>query len=221
MQETWIQSLGWEDPLEKGTATVQELHASILACRIPWTEEPGGLQSMGSQTAGHDWVTITFFSYTFTMKYFYIIYLSYLLLKLSGWIYNLISLLCGSGNSSERWTDALMLLVRVESSWGRFSGQEFHCLPTIRQVAVMFTMYCVCQTREPDGLEFECWYYLSLAVCFQESECSLFKALESFGKQRLCYLLSKVAGTIIKIERESICQAPVTWKLRRWELILL
>ena len=37
-----------------GTATVQELHASILACRIPWTEEPGGLQSMGSQRAGHD-----------------------------------------------------------------------------------------------------------------------------------------------------------------------
>ena len=40
----------WEDPLEKGTAT----HSSILAWRIPWTEEPGGLQSMGSQTVGHD-----------------------------------------------------------------------------------------------------------------------------------------------------------------------
>ena len=46
MQETWIWSLGWEDPLEKGMAT----HSSILAWRIPWTEEPGGLQSMGSQT---------------------------------------------------------------------------------------------------------------------------------------------------------------------------
>ena len=77
------------------------------------------------------------------------------------------------------------------------------------------------QTLGPDGPEFECWYYLSLAVCFQESDCSLFKASESFGKQRLCYLLSKVAGTIIKIERESICQAPVTWKLMKWELILL
>ena len=42
MWETWIQCLGWEDPLEKGTAT----HSSILACRIPWIEEPGGLQSM-------------------------------------------------------------------------------------------------------------------------------------------------------------------------------
>ena len=50
MQETWIQSLGWEDPLRKGTA----IHASILACRIPWTEEPAGLQSMGSQIAGRD-----------------------------------------------------------------------------------------------------------------------------------------------------------------------
>ena len=45
MQETWIQSLGWEDPLEKRMAT----HSSILARRIPWTEEPGKPQSMGSQ----------------------------------------------------------------------------------------------------------------------------------------------------------------------------
>ena len=50
MWETQVQSLGQEDPLEKGTAT----HSSILACRIPWMEEPGGLQSMGSQTVGHD-----------------------------------------------------------------------------------------------------------------------------------------------------------------------
>ena len=45
MRETWVQSLGWEDPLEEGMAT----HSSILAWRIPWTEEPGRLQSMGSQ----------------------------------------------------------------------------------------------------------------------------------------------------------------------------
>ena len=44
MQETWLRSLVWEDPLEKGMAS----HSSILAWRIPWTEEPGGLQSMGS-----------------------------------------------------------------------------------------------------------------------------------------------------------------------------
>ena len=45
VQKTWVQSLSWEDPLEKGMAT----HSSILAWIIPWTEEPGGLQSMGSQ----------------------------------------------------------------------------------------------------------------------------------------------------------------------------
>ena len=50
MQETWVQSLGQEDPLEKEKAT----HSSILAWRIRCTEEPGGLQSMGSQRAGHD-----------------------------------------------------------------------------------------------------------------------------------------------------------------------
>ena len=46
MWETWVQSLGWEDPLEKGLTT----HSSILARRIPWMEELGGLQSMGSQS---------------------------------------------------------------------------------------------------------------------------------------------------------------------------
>ena len=50
MQETQVQSLGREDPLEKEMAT----HSSTLAWRIPWTEEPGGLQSMGLQRVGHD-----------------------------------------------------------------------------------------------------------------------------------------------------------------------
>ena len=53
MWEIWVQSLGWEDPLEEGMAT----HSSILAWRIPWTEKPGGLQSMGSQRVGHNWVS--------------------------------------------------------------------------------------------------------------------------------------------------------------------
>ena len=53
MQETWVQSLGQEDPLEKEIAT----HSSVLAWRIPWTEEPGGLQSTGLQRVGHDWAT--------------------------------------------------------------------------------------------------------------------------------------------------------------------
>ena len=50
MWETWVQSLGWEDPPEEGMAT----HSSILVWRIPWTEEPGVLQSMGLQRVGHD-----------------------------------------------------------------------------------------------------------------------------------------------------------------------
>ena len=50
MQETWVRSLGWEDPLEKEMAT----HSSVLAWKIPWTEKPGGLQSVGSQRVGHN-----------------------------------------------------------------------------------------------------------------------------------------------------------------------
>ena len=53
VQETWVRSLGCDDPLEKEMAT----HSSILAQRVPWTEKPGGLQSMGSQRVGHDRAT--------------------------------------------------------------------------------------------------------------------------------------------------------------------
>ena len=53
MQETWVRSLGQEDPLEKEMAT----HSSILAWEIPWTEDPGRLQSMGSQRVRHDLAT--------------------------------------------------------------------------------------------------------------------------------------------------------------------
>ena len=55
LQETWVQSLGREDSLEKGMAT----HSSIFAWGMSWTEEPGGLQSMGLQRIGHDGVTST------------------------------------------------------------------------------------------------------------------------------------------------------------------
>ena len=51
IQEIQVQSLGWEDPLEKGMTT----HSSILPWKIPWTEEPGELQSMGLQRVGHKW----------------------------------------------------------------------------------------------------------------------------------------------------------------------
>ena len=50
MWETWVRALSWEDPLEKEMA----IHSSTIAWKIPWTEEPGGVQSMGSQIVGHD-----------------------------------------------------------------------------------------------------------------------------------------------------------------------
>ena len=59
MQEMWIPSLGWEDPLEQDMAT----RFSILAREIPWTEGPGGRQSMSLQRAGHDWALHSYFSY--------------------------------------------------------------------------------------------------------------------------------------------------------------
>ena len=56
MWETWVQSLGWKDPLEEGMAE----HSSVLAWRIPWTEEPGRLWSRELQRVGHDGATNTF-----------------------------------------------------------------------------------------------------------------------------------------------------------------
>ena len=62
MQKTQVGLLGQEDPLAQSMAT----HSSILTWRIPWTEDPGGLQSMGPQRVGHDGVTNTFTSSAFT-----------------------------------------------------------------------------------------------------------------------------------------------------------
>ena len=61
MQETWVSSLGQKDPLEKGMST----HSSILAWRIPWTEDPCRLQSVGLQRVGHNWGTNTILSSAF------------------------------------------------------------------------------------------------------------------------------------------------------------
>ena len=61
MRETWVRALGWEDPLEKEMA----IHSSTIAWKIPWTEEPDRLQSMGSQRVGHDWATpLSIYHYT-------------------------------------------------------------------------------------------------------------------------------------------------------------
>ena len=67
MQETWVWSLGREDPLEKEMAT----HSSTLAWKIPWTEEDGGLQCTGSQRVGHDWAT------SLSLSAFFIVQLSH------------------------------------------------------------------------------------------------------------------------------------------------
>ena len=68
MWETQVWSLSWEDPLEKEMAT----HSSILAWRIPWTEEPGRPQSTGSQRVGHDWTTSLHFIYIYICIYTHI-----------------------------------------------------------------------------------------------------------------------------------------------------
>ena len=64
MQETWVPSLGWEDPLEKEMA----IYSSTIAWKIPWAEEPGRLQSMGSQRVGHDLATSLLHYKTFRKK---------------------------------------------------------------------------------------------------------------------------------------------------------
>ena len=69
MQETQVQSLGWEDLLEKEMAP----HSSILAWKIPWLEEPGRLQSMGSQRVGHNWAT----SFTHSLTHSFTVQLSH------------------------------------------------------------------------------------------------------------------------------------------------
>ena len=67
MRDTWVQSLGQEDLLEKEMVT----HSSILAWKIPWTKKPGRLQAMGSQRVGHDWATSLLLSFTFVCQLYF------------------------------------------------------------------------------------------------------------------------------------------------------
>ena len=95
-QETWIRSLGQVDPLEKEMAT----HSSILAWKTPWIEEPGGLQSMSWQRAGHNWATdhalkfILVHIYTYTFFFIFLSIITYLgvLKVLSDSVFHLVSL---------------------------------------------------------------------------------------------------------------------------------
>ena len=77
MQETWVQFLGQEDLLEKEMAT----HSSILAWKIPWTEEPGRLQPMGSQRVGHDWVTVSFTIYFTNGDFFWCLIILFVIMS--------------------------------------------------------------------------------------------------------------------------------------------
>ena len=79
MQETWVPSLGWEEPLEKGMAT----YPNSLAWRIPWTEEPGRLQSMGSQRVGHDFHFLNILAVFWIICSGFSLHFSWLLMKLS------------------------------------------------------------------------------------------------------------------------------------------
>ena len=126
MQENQIQPLSWDDPLEKEMAT----HSSILAWRIPWTEEPGGLLFMGSQRVGHDWATntnniLTFKSalkFEFLLNYFHSTFILFSISTLSPsmilspidlFVYTL------SGRKGEVWL--ISLTFQIVTSGDRFS----------------------------------------------------------------------------------------------------
>ena len=94
VQEIQVRSLGQEDPLEKEMAT----HSRVLAWKIPWTEEPGGLQSMGLQRVGHKWATNPSFLPYFLSSSSRFQLGDYKLLSLSEFT----SLLCGTGDTTSK-----------------------------------------------------------------------------------------------------------------------
>ena len=100
-QWTWVQSLGWEDSLDKGMAT----HFSTLAWIIPWTEEPGGLQSMGSQRGRHDWSNL---AHTHTHTHLYSKHWTIL----------------------HQYPSSLLLIPETSSYWWKVSGSGVHYLQT-------------------------------------------------------------------------------------------
>ena len=105
MGETWVRSLGWEDPLEKEMAT----HSSILTWRIPWMEEPGGLQSTRFQRVGHDWVASLSLCWD---RFFFL-----LLLLLAAWGQELLQLLSHVQLFETPWTAACQASQSITNSW--------------------------------------------------------------------------------------------------------
>ena len=121
-EERQVRSLGREDPLEKGLTA----HSSILAWRIPWTEEPGGLQSMESQRVGQDWVTNTFIFTIFHCIYVPHLY-SFILFSLTCIIsLNFHNSLCGGFHPADRGGPGLGDQARLLLKPSKVSAMALH-----------------------------------------------------------------------------------------------
>jgi len=138
-KETWIQSLGWEDPLGNGMAT----HSSILAWRISWTEEPGGLQLVGSQRVGHDWASNTH-SY---FSYFLLLFLPYSI-KIS-WVHSAgrFSYIIAFNSFKNLWVGFLFLYCKCKQVaqghvGNRRKSQNLACDYRITKTMCFFLFVC-------------------------------------------------------------------------------
>ena len=125
IQETWVQSLGREVPLKKEMST----HSSILARRFPWTEEPGRLQSIGSQRVGHDWCDLALAQVSTTGR-------------LSHWAFQLRRTWRGRGEGSVLQMGALCsLIISVSKVVKNFRSEEL-CKELIsRKIVYIFLAY--------------------------------------------------------------------------------
>ena len=138
MQENWVRSLGWEAPLKKGMAT----HSSILAWKIPWTEEPDGLQSPGLQRVRHNWMTNTF---TFTLS--------------SQWVLHLILLVCILKKFKTHFTDSLKLEPITQSEVSQKDKHQYSILMHIYMEFRKMVMITLCKREK------EMYIYTYVYVC--------------------------------------------------------
>ena len=132
-QEAQVWSLGREDPLEKETAT----HSSILAWDIPWMEEPGRIQSMGSQRVGHDWARFSTIKQDTSMSRRRISFPDSTVIETSKWVSRCTLLMCSTGSMKwvalgelqQRWDGVTVytILLHLRDTKGQ---PELSCLPT-------------------------------------------------------------------------------------------
>ena len=133
VQETWVGSLVWKDPLEEGMAT----HSSILAGESTWIEEPGGLQSMGSQRVGHDWTTNTHFSFIPCSS-------------------------CLPLNPSHHFEFGFQYLCNFPSGWGH---SLFMSVPPLCLEQARLNEFILCTKEWAQGLTCVCVCVLCVCVC--------------------------------------------------------